>query len=251
MDMKGNTVLITGGGTGIGRGLAEAFHKRDNQVIIAGRHQSALDETVAANPGMHARQLDVGDVDQVVALATELQHDFPGLNVLINNAGVMKPEDLKAGNNVTVAEEAVTVNLLGPIRLTAALMPTLLGQPRATVMTLSGGVAFVPMTITPTYCATKAAIHSWSQSLRFQLRDTSVHVLEIAPPYVQSELFAPEGATDSQAMPLADFISEVMDLLADPPPSGEILVQGVLALRFAERDSTYDQRFADVNSMQW
>ena len=125
---------------------------------------------------------------------------------------------------VPVAEQAVMVNLLGPIRLTAALMPALLAQPRATVMTLSGGVAFVPMTITPTYSATKAAIHSWSQSLRFQLRDTNARVLELAPPYVQSELFTPEG---------------------------EILVQGVQALRFAERDSAYDQRFADVNSMQW
>jgi uncharacterized oxidoreductase len=251
MDLKGNTVLITGGGSGIGRGLAEAFHRRGNQVIIAGRHQSSLDDTTAANPGMHARQVDIEDVDQVLALATELRHDFPNLNVLINDAGVMKSEDLKSGNDVSVAEQAVTVNLLGPIRLTAALMPALLAQPRGTVMTLSGGVAFVPMTITPTYSATKAAIHSWSQSLRFQLRDTNVRVLEIAPPYVQSELFAPEGATDPHAMPLADFIGEVMDLLADPPPSGEILVQGVQALRFAERDSTYDQRFADVNSMQW
>ncbi len=251
MDLKGNTVLITGGGTGIGRGLAEAFYGRGNQVIIAGRHQSALDDTVAANPGMHARQLDIADTDQVLALATDLRHDFPDLNVLINDAGVMKPEDLKSGDDMPVAEQAVTVNLLGPIRLTAVLMPVLLAQPRATVMTLSGGVAFVPMTITPTYSATKAAIHSWSQSLRFQLRDTNVHVLEIAPPYVQSELFTPEGATDPQAMPLPAFISEVMDLLADPPPSGEILVQGVQALRFAERDSTYDQRFAEVNSMQW
>ena len=220
MDLKGNTVLITGGGTGIGRGLAEAFHRRGNQVIIAGRHQSALDDTATANPGIHARQLDIGDTDEVLALVTELRHDFPDLNVLINNAGVMKSEDLKAGNNVPVAEQAVTVNLLGPIRLTAALMPALLAQPRATVMTLSGGVAFVPMTITPTYSATKAAIHSWSQSLRFQLRDTNVRVLELAPPYVQSELFTPEGATDPQAMPLADFISQAMDLLADPPPSG-------------------------------
>ena len=251
MDLNGNTVLITGGGTGIGRGLAEAFHRLGNQVIIAGRRQSVLDDTISANPGMHARQVDVQDVDELMALVKELRGEFPGLNVLINDAGVMKSEELAAGNNVSVAEEAVSVNLLGPIRLTAALMPTLVAQPHATVITLSGGVAFVPMTIAPTYSATKAAIHSWSQSLRFQLRDTNVHVLEIAPPYVQSELFTPEGATDPQAMPLNDFIDQVMKLLADPPPSGEILVQEVQALRFAERDSTYVQRFADVNSMQW
>lgn len=200
---------------------------------------------------MHAREVDVEDVDELRALATELQTNFPDLNVLINSAGVMKSEDLRSGNSVGVAEEAVATNLLGPIRLTAALMPLLLKQPKATVITISGGVAFVPMTLTPTYSATKAAIHSWSQSLRFQLRDTSVRVLEIAPPYVQSKIFGHGGLTDPSAMKMSDFIDEIVPLLADPPPSGEILVQGVQALRFAERDSTYVQRFADVNSVKW
>lgn len=248
MNLSGNTILITGGGTGIGRGLAEAFHQRGNQVIIAGRRQSVLEDTVRANPGMRSLPLDIENPDDFQRFVAEVKAEFPSLNVLINNAGVMKFEDLTAGvEGLSTAEQVVAINLLGPLRLTAALLPVLTAQPQATLMTVSSGLAFLPMAATPTYCATKAAIHSWTQSLRFQLRKTKVEVLELAPPYVQTELLTPEGASDPNAMPLADFISETMDLLKSPPPSGEILVERVRALRFAEKDGSYEHIYTNMN----
>lgn len=229
MNLTGNTILITGGGSGIGRALAEDFHKRGNQVIIAGRRQSLLDETAAANPGMKALVLNIEDPDSIRDAAAKVTKHFPELNVVIHNAGIMKPENLKAGE-VENAEAIVRTNLLGPIRLTAALMPQLLAQPSATIITVSSGLAFVPMAYTPTYCATKAAIHSYSMSLRYQLKDTAVRVVEIAPPWVATELM---GAVpdDPRAMPLQDFISETMQLLGSQ--NDEVLVERVKPLRYA------------------
>jgi uncharacterized oxidoreductase len=248
MNATGNTILITGGGSGIGRGLAEAFHKQGNQVIIAGRRQSVLDETTAANPGMKSLTLDIEDPAAVKAFAAKVVADFPKLNVLINNAGIMKLENLTGDSfDLDAAESMITINLLGPIRLTAALLPTLRKQPRATIMTVSSGLAFMPLAMTPTYCATKAAIHSWSQSLRYQLRDTKIEVLELAPPYVQTELTGPQQAADPRAMPLADYISETVTLIDTPPTSGEILVENVLPLRWAERNGNFEQIFDNLN----
>lgn len=253
MNATGNTILITGGGSGIGRGLAEAFHKQGNQVIIAGRRQSVLDETVAANPGMKSLTLDIEDPAAIQAFAAKVAADFPSLNVLINNAGIMKLENLTddSPNNLAqaldAAESMITINVLGTIRLTAALLPTLKKQPRATIMTVSSGLAFMPLALAPTYCATKAAIHSWSQSLRYQLRGTKIEVLEIAPPYVQTELGGPQQAADPRAMPLADYISETVSLIDAPPASGEILVEKVLPLRWAEKNGSYEQVFENVN----
>ena len=185
MKLTGNTILITGGGTGIGRGLAEAFHALGNQVIIAGRRKSALDETTSANPGMRSIVFDVEDPASIRSFAAQVTASCPALNVLINNAGIMRPEDLKADPvDLTNAEAIIAINLLGPIRLTAALLPHLQRQASATIINVSSGLAFIPLHVTPTYCATKAALHSWSQSLRYQLKSTSVEVLELAPPYV-------------------------------------------------------------------
>ncbi len=172
MNLTGNTILITGGGSGIGRGLAEALHKQGNQVIIAGRRQAVLDETTAANPGMKSLTLDIESADAIEAFAAKVAAEFPALNVLINNAGIMRTEDWTAdagslANALSDAESIITTNLLGPLRLTAALLPTLKKQPHATIMTVSSGLAFLPLAITPTYCATKAAIHSFTQSLRY------------------------------------------------------------------------------------
>ena len=161
MQMSGNTILITGGGSGIGRALAEAFHALGNQVIIAGRRQQVLEEAITANPGMKSAIFDIGNEDAIRSFAARLAKDYPSLNAVIHNAGIMHMEDLKSGG-VDDAEAIVTTNLLGPIRLTAALLPQLLAQPRSALMTVSSGLAFVPMTITPTYCATKAAIHSYT-----------------------------------------------------------------------------------------
>src|SRR5712664_3858715 len=209
MKITGNTILITGGGSGIGRGLAEAFHKPGNQGIIAGRRKQALDETTAANPGMASALLDIEDAASIRKFAAQLATDHPTLNVVINNAGIMRPENLLTQPaDVADAEATITTNLLGPIRLTAALLPHFLKQPHATIMTVSSGLAFIPMAITPTYNATKAAIHSWSQALRYQLKSTNVEVLELVPPYVQTELMGSAQAADPRAMPLKDFLAE-------------------------------------------
>ncbi len=249
MQQTNNTILITGGGSGIGRALAEAFHQQGNQVIIAGRRQSVLDQTLAANPGMRALPLDIENPDDFQRFVAEVKAEFPALNVLINNAGVMKPEDLKAGvDDLQTAETTIAINLLGPIRLTAALLPLLQAQPQATVMTVTSGLASVPLALTPAYCATKAAIHSWTQSLRYQLRDTSIEVLELVPPYVQTELMSPQQANDPNAMPLTEYIAETMSLLASPSASGEILVQRVHRQRFAERNGKFDEVFAAQNA---
>jgi uncharacterized oxidoreductase len=246
MQITGNTILITGGGSGIGRALAEAFHAEGNQVVIAGRRKELLDETTAANPGMKAAVLDIGNGDAIPSFAEQLKVNYPALNVVIHNAGIMRMEPLQDGL-VADAEAIVATNLLGPIRLTAALLPLLQSQPRAAIMTVSSGLAFVPMAITPTYCATKAAIHSYSQSLRYQLRDTSVQVLELIPPYVRTELAGTRQANDPNAMPLKDFVAETMKILRSSPGSTEICVERVKPLRFAEANGSYDAFFKTFN----
>ena len=251
MKTTGNTILITGGGSGIGRGLAEAFHRLGNQVIIAGRKQRALDETTTANPGMKSVTLDVSDPKSIQSFVAQMTKDYPSLNVLINNAGIMRPENLlEASNDLSTAEKTVTTNLLGPIRLTAALLPSLRKQPRATIMTVSSGLAFVPFAVTPTYCATKAAIHSYSQSLRYQLKSTNVDVIELIPPYVQTTLMGDQQADDPRAMPLDEFIDEAMSILKSQPDAKEICVKRVHPLRFAAEQSqqNYEQFFEQFNA---
>ena len=228
-----NTILITGGGSGIGRGLAEAFHKLGNKVIIAGRRKEVLETVTAANPGMESAVLNVQDSAKLSAFVADVTAKYPTLNVLINMAGVMKPENFADSTDTSAADDIIATNLTAPIHLTAALLPLLKKQPKATVMTVTSGLAFVPLAMTPTYCATKAAMHSWSDSLRYQLRETSVEVLELAPPYVQTELMGEHQASDPRAMPLADYIAEVMDILTHQPDAKEILVKNVYPLRFA------------------
>lgn len=248
MKMTDNTVLITGGGSGIGRGLAEAFHALGNQVIIAGRGQSRLDETTAASPGMKSLTVDMTDAGSIRAFADRVTQDYPQLNVLINMAGVMKNEKLlDQAEPLADMEATVATNLLGPIRLTAALLPALLKQPRATVMNVTSGLAFVPLAMTPTYCATKAAIHSYTQSLRYQLQGTPVEVLELIPPYVQTGLMGDRQASDPNAMPLADFIAETMSILTNSSEATEICVERVKPLRFAEAGGDYDGFFKKMN----
>jgi uncharacterized oxidoreductase len=246
MQMNGNTILITGGGSGIGRALAEAFHALGNQVIIAGRRKDVLDQTATANPGMKSAILDIENADAIRTFATQITRQYPKLNAVIHNAGIMRPEDVKRGE-VADAEATVTTNLLGPIRLTAALIRHLLAQPAAAIMTVSSGLAFLPMAATPTYSATKAAIHSYTQSLRYQLRDTSVQVLELIPPYVQTELMGVHQAQDPDAMPLNEFIAEVMSILKNSPDATEILVGRVNPLRFVERNGGFDTFFKNFN----
>ena len=239
MKTTGNTILITGGGSGIGRGLAEAFHKLGNKVIIAGRRKQVLDDTTAANPGMASIVLNIEDPADIRKVAAQLAIDHPTLNTVIHNAGIMRPENLLTQpEHLADTEAIITTNLLGPIRLTAALLPQLQKQPHAAILTVSSGLAFIPMAITPTYNATKAAIHSWSQSLRYQLKSTNIQVLEIVPPYVQTELMGSAQAADPRAMPLADYLNETINLIKTQPTAMEILVERVKPLRFAEHSGT-------------
>jgi uncharacterized oxidoreductase len=244
MKLTGNTVLITGGGTGIGLGLAEQFHKLGNRVVIAGRRKEALEAAAAANPGMKWLTLDMQNAEAIRQFATQVTAEFPALNVVINNAGIMRAERLIEADR-THAEAIVATNLLGPIRLTAELLPNLANQPMATLINVSSGLAFLPLAHTPTYCATKAAIHSYTMSLRYQLRNTRIEVLELAPPYVQTDLM--DGANDPRAMPLKQFIAEVMEILKQNPTPAEILVENVKRLRFAERNGKFEEIFNLLN----
>lgn len=248
MQSSGNTILITGGGSGIGRALAEAFHREGNTVIIAGRRRDALQATLDANPGMQSAVLDIENPAAVTRFAADLVSAYPALNVVIHNAGIMRPENV-AADGLDTAEHTIATNLLGPIRLNGALLPHLLKQPAATVMTVSSGLAFVPLAATPTYSATKAAIHSYTQALRYQLRATNVEVLELVPPYVQTELMGEHQASDPHAMPLKEFITEVMQIIKTGPVDGEICVERVKFLRHAAQngnDKAFFETFNDA-----
>ena len=229
MQMTGNTIFITGGGSGIGRGLAEAFHKLGNQVIISGRRQSALAETIAANPGMKSVELDVQSLESIASVAKKLIAEYPALNVVINNAGMMKMDGVQGVIDDAVVTDTIRTNLVGPIRMTSALIEHLKAQPHAVVAYTTSGLAFTPLAMAATYCATKAALHSFILSQRYLLKDTAVKVLEIAPPYVQTELGGERQKNDPQAMPLDEYIAETMKVLGTDEE--EIVVQRAKMLR--------------------
>jgi uncharacterized oxidoreductase len=244
--MQGNTILVTGGGSGIGRGLAEAFHALGNQVIIASRREKVLSETTRANPGMISYVVDLQDAAALRDFAAKVASDHPALNVLINNSGIMRAENLKAQpGDLDEMESIVTTNLLAPLRLTAALLPHLKKQPHSAIMNVSSGLAFVPLALTPTYCATKAALHSYTQSLRYQMQGLSMEILELIPPYVATDLM--NGADDPRAMPLKAFIAEVMSILKTQPDAKEICVESVKRLRFAAESGSYEAVFRGLN----
>lgn len=227
MQLTNNTIFITGATSGIGRGLAEAFHKLGNKVIISGRREALLADVTAANPGMEAIALDIADPISIQRAAAELTRRFPTLNVLINNAGIMPFDDAAGPVDDAQAQTLVATNLLGPIRMTGALIEHLKRQPRATVIYNSSVLAFVPLATNALYSATKAAIHSYALSQRFTLRQTKVTVQEIAPPWVDTDLIYKSG--DSRAMPLADFIAATMDGLATE--AEEVIVDAIRPLR--------------------
>jgi uncharacterized oxidoreductase len=160
---------------------------------------------------------------------------------MVNENLLASPIDL------AIIESTIATNLLGPMRLTATLLPHLKNQPEAAIMTVSSGLAFLPLAMTPTYCATKAAIHSYTQSLRYQLKSTTVQVIELIPPYVQTELQGVRQASDPMAMPLTDFISETMAIIENTPDAKEICVEQVKPLRFAEAKGEYDSFFEKFN----
>ena len=227
MKLSGNTIFITGGGSGIGRGLAEALHRRGNTVIIAGRRVESLQATLQANPGMKAVQLDVEDPASIDRVAAQLTAENPELNVLINNAGIMVPDGADGRMDDALIASTVATNLLGPIRLTSALIEHLKTRPDAVVAYMSSTLAFVPMALTAVYSATKAGLHSYALSQRFLLKDAGVKVLEIAPPWVRTELMNSQEA--ELAMPLDDFIAQTINIL--DTNADEIVVEAAQAFR--------------------
>lgn len=245
MDTARDTVLITGGGAGIGRAFAEALHKKGAKVIIAGRRAEVLEAVCAANPGMAFATVDVADAGSITAFAARVIADHPDLNAVISNAGIMKVEDLSQGTfDHRLVEDTVATNLLGTIRLAAAILPHLMTKPSASFVTVSSGLAFVPLAATPTYSATKAAIHAWTQGLRTQLAGTSVKVIEWAPPAVATDLM-PGHAEDPRSMPLAEFIAESLALFE--AGNDEIQVQRVKFLSEADRRGDYASVYATLN----
>ena len=245
MNPTGNTILITGGGSGIGQALAHRLHDAGNTVIVSGRRQDALDATIAGRDRMHAVTLDIDDASAIADFARRVVADHPALNVLINNAGIMKLEDAATQRDLADAEATIVTNLLGPIRLIDALVDHLAAQPDSAIVNLTSGLAYVPLTAAPTYSATKAAIHSYTVSLR-RVLDGKVEVLEIAPPGVQTAL-TPGQETRPGYMPLDEFADEVMALWADVPASGEILVQRVRPLRNAEAEHRFAETVVQLN----
>ena len=239
MNPTGNTVLVTGATSGIGLGLALRLHAAGNTVVVAGRRTERLAQIVAENPGVESVVLDVTDPASIAAVAQEVTTRFPQMNVLVNNAGIMEPEDLRTGADLETAERTVTTNLLGPLRLLSAFVPHLLRQPSATIVNVTSGLAFVPLPATPTYSATKAALHSFTDSLRVQLAGTGVQVVELAPPGVQTTLMGQQD--DPGAMPLEEFLTEAHGILTGTPDVEQVLVERVHPLRFAEANGNYAQ----------
>ncbi|ONF96104.1 SDR family oxidoreductase [Sphingomonas jeddahensis] len=245
MKQSGNTILITGGGSGIGRALAHRFHDAGNTVIVAGRRREALEETIAGRDNMHAIELDVESAGGVADFARRLLADHPAVNVLINNAGIMRFEKLDEPRDLADAEATIATNLAGPIRLIDALIDHLVQTADAAIINVTSGLAFVPLLATPTYNATKAAIHSYTVALREALAG-KVEVIELAPPAVQTGL-TPGQETRPGYQPLDEFADEVMALFAQQPTPPEILVERVKFLRNAEAEGRFDATLRQLN----
>ena len=245
MKQSGNTILVTGGGSGIGQALAHRLYDAGNRVIVAGRRRQALDETIAGRDGMTAVEMDVDDVASLPASVEQILGAHPALNILINNAGIMRGENIAVKRDLADAERTIATNLLGPIRMTNALIDHLASQPDAAIINVTSGLAFVPMALTATYSATKAALHSYSLSLR-QVLKGKVEVIELAPPGVQTDL-TPGQSTREGFMSVDAFGDEVMSLLFQDPTPDEILVEAVKPLRNAEAQGQLDRWLAMVN----
>jgi short-subunit dehydrogenase involved in D-alanine esterification of teichoic acids len=248
MNISGNNVFIPGATSGIGLALALELQARGNTVIIGGRRADLLEQIAADYPGIDTVQIDTTDAVSIEAAAKEVLARHPGLNVLVTMAGIMRVEDWRdPGAFLASAESVIATNVLGPIRLIAAFIEHLQAQPDATIVTVSSGLAFAPLAITPSYNASKAAIHMLSESIRLQFADTTVKVVELEPPAVRTTLL-PSQEHSEVAMPLEEFVAEVVALLESQPDAKEIQVERVKFLRYGEVRGDYHQVVAMLNA---
>lgn len=246
MDINGHTIFIPGATSGIGLALALALQAKGNTVIVGGRRTELLQQIAAEHPGVGTVRIDTTDPQSISATAGTVLEKWPELDVLIPMAGIMRTEDWTHGGFAVGAAQVVETNLLGPIRLIDAFIDHLRSRPSATIMTVSSGLAFAPLKVTPTYNATKAAIHLLSESIRLQLAGTGVEVIELEPPSVATDLMP--GQRDSAfAMPLDDFIAEVVEIIETQPAVREIQVENVKFLRYGEARGDYDKVVAVLN----
>lgn len=234
MKASGNTILLTGGGSGIGREMARAWADLGNTVIITGRRLAALEETAEGRPSIHAIAVDVTNAGGVAALVADVLARFPALNVLVNNAGIMRNEDITAARSLGDAVDMIATNVMAPIMLTDALVEHLAARGDGVIVNVTSGLAFVPLMKAATYSATKAAMHSYTVSLREAL-GSSVEVIEVIPPAVQTEL-TPGQSTREGYLPLGQFIAETMAQFASGAPGPEVCVPMVRFLRDAEAE---------------
>ncbi|WP_156839923.1 SDR family oxidoreductase [Novosphingobium aquimarinum] len=246
MKTSGNTILITGASAGIGQQLAWRWSEAGNTVIATARSQKGLEETAKGRDRIHPRVLDVTDPEAVADFARGVVAEFPALNVLVNNAGIMRLEDAAAARDLADDEDMITTNILGPLRMTNALVDHLRTAPDAAIVNVTSGLAYVPSVRGAVYSATKAAARSWTDSLRFALKD-AVEVIELAPPGVQTGL-TPGQSTREGYMPLDEYIDEVMGLFAQVPTPPVIAVQRVVPLRATIDQEKYDAVFAALNA---
>jgi uncharacterized oxidoreductase len=248
MNLSGNTVFIPGSTSGIGLALAVELHARGNTVIVGGRRTDLLEQIAAQHPGIDTVQVDCSDPASIDSAAKEVLARHPELNVLVAMAGIMRIEDWRRpGEFLASAESVITTNVLGPIRLIAAFIEHLQAQPDATIVTVSSGLAFSPLAVTPSYNASKAAIHMLSESIRLQFADTTVQVIELVPPSVRTSL-VPGQESSEFAMPLDEFVAEALALLETQPDAKEIQVERVKFLRYGEARGDYDQVVATLNA---
>ena len=248
MNISGNTIFIPGATSGIGLALAIELRAKGNTVIVGGRRTELLEQIATEHPDMETVQIDTTDAASIDSAAKQVLTKHPDLNVLITMAGIMRIEDWHRPESfLASAESVVTTNVLGPIRLIAAFIEHLQAQPDATIVTVSSGLAFAPLKVTPSYNASKAAIHMLSESIRLQLADTTVKIVELEPPAVRTSLLP--GQEDSEfAMPLEEFVAEVLALFQAQPDTKEIQVERVKFLRYGEARGDYDQVVETLNA---
>jgi uncharacterized oxidoreductase len=242
MKVTGNTILITGGASGIGLALAWRFYGKGNEVIICGRREDKLDEAKQKMPNVQTRVCDVANAGEREELIRWVTFEFPDLNVLVNNAGIQRRVDLTQQEPWSSTESEITINLEAPIHLSQLAYSHLRGKPGAAIANVSSGLSFVPLANVPVYCATKAALHSFTLSLRWQMRDADVEVIEIIPPAVDTDLQAPGLHT------FGVNVDEFADYVFDQLEAGktEIAYGTALAGSQASRDEL-DKIFETMN----